>query len=354
MSDVEIKLADGWSLVSGSRDDAYTAGDWVALYDPDGNEILYWDNEEWRTDPILVMGAIMRAASDPKFAQQLMRKNRSPKPSKRKFYRTVLQVEILSEAPFAFETLQDVAYQITDGPCSGDITEIAWNEVKTGPEMAELLQAQRSDPEFFQLTVNGEDTQEEDFHGEPVMRCDQCGKEFQGPTEFSGNHYDCWDEDGRPAYHYDCCSRACWEKFVGEIEHCNKCDRDLHPLQEHPAHPPRGSSMTENPENPGGDLICRRCAEANNKAQVSIFKPGETGELIVPPNFQAMITGVRCVFANHPRYRITYEDGTTEEAVLPDTVDRESLTDFLRLVGALQDARASKTATENAAVELED
>ena len=71
---------------------------------------------------------------------------------------------------------------------------------------------------------------------------------------------------------------------------------------------------------------------------MSIFEPGEIGTWVVPPNVQAAVTGVRYVFIIHPRYRLTYEDGTTEEAVLPDGIDRESLKDFFKLVGAVQHA----------------
>lgn len=65
--EVIVKLADGCTLRSGVYDPgapgALTAGEYVRLCDPDGEEIHYWDKEEWSVDPALVMGAIMTAAS---------------------------------------------------------------------------------------------------------------------------------------------------------------------------------------------------------------------------------------------------------------------------------------------------
>jgi hypothetical protein len=186
-------------------------------------------------------------------------------PSNRKFYRTVFQVEVLSEEPYENNNLDTLYYDITEGHCSGKVTKIVHNEEKTGPEIAKLLEAQSSEPEFFQLTPEGEDIAEEDFSGEPVMICDQCKKKFNGPTDFSGDYYDCWDLDGHPTYHYDCCSHECWERYMSEVEYCDKCGRN-HPLQENAAHGPRGSSMIDIDEN--GNQICRRCAEElerNNK-----------------------------------------------------------------------------------------
>lgn len=77
--------------------------------------------------------------------------------SERKFYRTVIEVEVLSEEPFMFDTLEQVHYSITEGHCSGTVTPRITNEEIDGPAMARLLLAQRSDPEFFDLTDEGED-----------------------------------------------------------------------------------------------------------------------------------------------------------------------------------------------------
>lgn len=56
-----VELKNGWSLRSGGEQ--YKAGAYVRLCNALGAEMLYWDKEEWQTDPESVMGAIMRAAS---------------------------------------------------------------------------------------------------------------------------------------------------------------------------------------------------------------------------------------------------------------------------------------------------
>jgi hypothetical protein len=81
--------------------------------------------------------------------------------SKRKFYRTVITAEVLSEEPFEFETLEDVHHAIIYGDCSGTYS-VTVQETVDGTRMAALLLSQRSDPDFFQLTEAGEDMDEED------------------------------------------------------------------------------------------------------------------------------------------------------------------------------------------------
>lgn len=66
--EVVALLADGWTLRSGlyKPDDPASlglSGEYVRLCDPDGNEYAYWDQEEWREDPALVMGAIINSAA---------------------------------------------------------------------------------------------------------------------------------------------------------------------------------------------------------------------------------------------------------------------------------------------------
>lgn len=62
-NEVVVQLADGCSLRSGTADGDFTSGEWVRLCDPHGDEILYWHNDEWADDPVLVMGAILNAAA---------------------------------------------------------------------------------------------------------------------------------------------------------------------------------------------------------------------------------------------------------------------------------------------------
>jgi hypothetical protein len=74
----------------------------------------------------------------------------------KKFYRTVMQVEILSEdEPYGEGvSLEEINYAITEGHCSGVIKCESSLEV-TPKQMASLLIAQGSDPEFMQLDKNG-------------------------------------------------------------------------------------------------------------------------------------------------------------------------------------------------------
>jgi hypothetical protein len=76
--------------------------------------------------------------------------------SKRKFYRTLVTVEVLSEEPYYPETLEQVAHDICEGDCSGDWTHEKSIEVD-GLSMAKLLIAQGSDAGFFRLDDKGND-----------------------------------------------------------------------------------------------------------------------------------------------------------------------------------------------------
>lgn len=80
--------------------------------------------------------------------------------SKRKFYRTVFHYEVLSEEPIediGNISLEDIDYECRVGSYSGAFYgEVEYSEL-TGSEMARALQAQGSDPEFFQLDKEGND-----------------------------------------------------------------------------------------------------------------------------------------------------------------------------------------------------
>ena len=79
--------------------------------------------------------------------------------SKRHFYRTVIEVEVLSEDPVDFGDLAGVHAAITDGECVG-----AWKVLKQGnvnpKQMVRLLKKAGSEPGFFQLNDEGEDVDE--------------------------------------------------------------------------------------------------------------------------------------------------------------------------------------------------
>ena len=80
--EVVVKLADGCSLRSGVYDpnapDALTSGEYVRLCDPAGEEILYWDQEEWANDPALVMGAIINSAAGYRVVDSQVPEKRRP------------------------------------------------------------------------------------------------------------------------------------------------------------------------------------------------------------------------------------------------------------------------------------
>lgn len=77
----------------------------------------------------------------------------------RKFFRQVIQVEVLSEdVPLEWDNLRDIHDAITTGDSSGIMTEVE-NEIVDGPTMAKLLVKQGSDPGFFRLDGEGREVE---------------------------------------------------------------------------------------------------------------------------------------------------------------------------------------------------
>jgi hypothetical protein len=72
------------------------------------------------------------------------------------FFKTVVQIEILSENPFEFISLTDLDCLISKGLVAGDVQIIEQDEL-TGKEAAAALIQQGTDPGFFNLTADGED-----------------------------------------------------------------------------------------------------------------------------------------------------------------------------------------------------
>lgn len=84
--------------------------------------------------------------------------------TKKKLYRNVFVVEVLSEEPLPDGmSLQDIDYEITDGHCSGAITTKHYNQEVTGRKAAKMVMAQGTDPEFFQMNEFGNEVDEDDF-----------------------------------------------------------------------------------------------------------------------------------------------------------------------------------------------
>jgi len=64
---------------------------------------------------------------------------------KRKFHRTVVQVEVLSEAPLVPVALDTLHHMITEGDCSGHAKTVLEEELD-GKQVAEALLNQASEP----------------------------------------------------------------------------------------------------------------------------------------------------------------------------------------------------------------
>lgn len=75
----------------------------------------------------------------------------------RKFYKSTMQITVLSEEPFHWESLADIDYEITYGECTGAVEDLRSNEVLNGTEVAKELTSVGSEPGFFQLDENGND-----------------------------------------------------------------------------------------------------------------------------------------------------------------------------------------------------
>tara|TARA_Y100000310_G_C20395525_1_gene674913 strand:- start:157 stop:399 length:243 start_codon:yes stop_codon:yes gene_type:complete len=74
---------------------------------------------------------------------------------KRRFYKTVIEVEVLSEdEPYEFADLERLLYDITEGHFSGDI-KVKGSDELSPRGAAQALLRQRSDPEFFGLDDEG-------------------------------------------------------------------------------------------------------------------------------------------------------------------------------------------------------
>jgi hypothetical protein len=80
-------------------------------------------------------------------------------PSDRKFYRTVIELEVLSDQPLGQFELETIVYEITEGSWSGVDTIVLQEEVSEG-QLKELLIAQGSDPEFM---LNDSDFDDDDI-----------------------------------------------------------------------------------------------------------------------------------------------------------------------------------------------
>jgi hypothetical protein len=77
--------------------------------------------------------------------------------STRNFYRTVIQLEVLSEGALDYcFSLEQLSREIEDGEFSGQLETVSSKEV-SGKKMAKLLLKQGIDTELFMLDEEGND-----------------------------------------------------------------------------------------------------------------------------------------------------------------------------------------------------
>lgn len=115
------------------------------------NDAKYDDmyNSSFICDPILLMenghltcdGAKFLGVNQTEF-------NKSNDGCGGKYYRTVIQVEILSNDPYEFTSLEDAAYDIVDGGCSGKANVVLSEEI-TPKVTAQLLIEHGHSPAFL-------------------------------------------------------------------------------------------------------------------------------------------------------------------------------------------------------------
>lgn len=81
----------------------------------------------------------------------------------RKFFKTVIQIEVLSEDTPVSDgiSLSDIDFNITVGDWSGVINRVSVTQL-SAKEVADALIEQRSDPEFFQVDQDGNEVDTND------------------------------------------------------------------------------------------------------------------------------------------------------------------------------------------------
>ena|SRR5688572_15118312 len=85
-----------------------------------------------------------------------------PKKSGRSFHKYIFTFEVISEEELPADIgLKELDYEITEGHCVGRFVGDCEYELIDGSTCAKHLLECRSDPEFFRLTPEGEDIEEE-------------------------------------------------------------------------------------------------------------------------------------------------------------------------------------------------
>lgn len=78
-------------------------------------------------------------------------------PSERKFYKSIIQVEVISEEPMHFDNLSDVVEEISVGDSSGMYNTVVQNETIDAATVIHRIAAHDTDPGFFSLDDHGND-----------------------------------------------------------------------------------------------------------------------------------------------------------------------------------------------------
>lgn len=102
-----------------------------------------------------------------------------------------------------------------------------------------------------------------------------------------------------------------------------------------------GHAMIDVSSNSARHPTAGQTLPSNSEAEImkTLFKDDEQGTWLVPPRIQSMICGVTRVFVIHPRYRLVYADGTTEDAILDDALRGA---DIFKLTSAVQAKRITE------------
>jgi len=83
--------------------------------------------------------------------------------NKRKFYKSIITLTVLSEKPLDSDySLENIARDTIDGDLNGHEIRSVFNKVIDSKETARLLQESGSSTDFFRLGQNGEDEEDDD------------------------------------------------------------------------------------------------------------------------------------------------------------------------------------------------
>lgn len=120
----------------------------------------------------------------------------------KKYFKTTITIEILSERKYYSTDLSKIEYDISYGDCSGKVEVSSYQEL-TSTEAAKELLAQGSDPEFFNLDQDGRvmdddliGYQVEDYGNNsqphPAMEASFCVYNWSQCKEMVGNDTGYW------------------------------------------------------------------------------------------------------------------------------------------------------------------